>query len=31
VVVTHNAELAAELPRRVEVLDGRIVADGRPA
>ena len=31
VVVTHNHELAAELPRRVEVRDGRIVADGRPA
>jgi putative ABC transport system ATP-binding protein len=28
VVVTHNHDLAAELPRRVEVLDGRIVADG---
>jgi putative ABC transport system ATP-binding protein len=27
VVVTHDRELAAVLPRRVEVLDGRIVAD----
>jgi putative ABC transport system ATP-binding protein len=27
VVVTHNHELADELPRRVEVRDGRIVAD----
>jgi putative ABC transport system ATP-binding protein len=27
VVVTHNHELAAELPRRVEVRDGRIVRD----
>jgi putative ABC transport system ATP-binding protein len=26
-VVTHNIELAARLPRRVEMLDGRIVAD----
>jgi putative ABC transport system ATP-binding protein len=24
VVVTHNAELAARLPRRIEVLDGRV-------
>jgi putative ABC transport system ATP-binding protein len=27
VVITHNRELAARLPRRVEMLDGRIVAD----
>jgi putative ABC transport system ATP-binding protein len=27
VVVTHNHELADQLPRRVEVRDGRIVAD----
>jgi putative ABC transport system ATP-binding protein len=27
VVVTHDRDLAAALPRRVEVLDGRIVAD----
>jgi putative ABC transport system ATP-binding protein len=26
-VITHDRELAARLPRRVEVLDGRIVAD----
>jgi putative ABC transport system ATP-binding protein len=26
-VITHDRELAAQLPRRVEVLDGRIVAD----
>jgi len=29
VVVTHNHELAARLPRRLEVLDGRIVLDER--
>jgi putative ABC transport system ATP-binding protein len=34
-VITHNHDLAAELPRQVEMLDGRIVADtanedGRP-
>jgi putative ABC transport system ATP-binding protein len=27
VVITHNRDLAARLPRRVEMLDGRIVAD----
>jgi putative ABC transport system ATP-binding protein len=27
VVITHNHELAARLPRRIEVLDGHIVAD----
>jgi putative ABC transport system ATP-binding protein len=27
VIITHNQDLAAYLPRRVEVLDGRIVAD----
>jgi putative ABC transport system ATP-binding protein len=27
VVITHNGELAARLPRRIDVLDGRIVAD----
>jgi putative ABC transport system ATP-binding protein len=26
-VITHNTELAASLPRRVEMRDGRIVAD----
>jgi putative ABC transport system ATP-binding protein len=26
-VITHDRELAARLPRRIEVLDGRIVAD----
>lgn len=26
-VITHDRELAAALPRRVEMLDGRIVAD----
>jgi putative ABC transport system ATP-binding protein len=32
VVITHDRELAAHLPRQVEVLDGRIVADSaRPA
>jgi putative ABC transport system ATP-binding protein len=27
VVITHNHELAARMPRRIEVLDGHIVAD----
>ena len=27
VVITHDRDLAARLPRRVEMLDGRIVAD----
>jgi putative ABC transport system ATP-binding protein len=31
VVITHNHELAERLPRRIEVLDGRIVADTGPA
>ena len=31
VVITHDRDLAARLPRRVEVLDGRIVADSHPA
>ena len=26
-VITHDRDLAAQLPRRVEMLDGRIVAD----
>ena len=31
VVITHDRELAASLPRRVQMLDGRIVADsGEP-
>jgi putative ABC transport system ATP-binding protein len=29
VVITHNHELALRLPRRIEVLDGHIVADVR--
>jgi putative ABC transport system ATP-binding protein len=28
VVITHDRDLAAQLPRQVEVLDGRIVDDG---
>jgi putative ABC transport system ATP-binding protein len=31
VVITHDAELAAELPRRVAIRDGRIVSDERNA
>ncbi|WP_329427177.1 ABC transporter ATP-binding protein [Streptosporangium sp. NBC_01495] len=27
VMITHDRELAARLPRRIEVLDGRVVAD----
>jgi putative ABC transport system ATP-binding protein len=27
IVITHDRDLAARLPRRIEVLDGRIVAD----
>jgi putative ABC transport system ATP-binding protein len=30
VVITHDRDLAAHLPRQVEVLDGRIVADSAP-
>jgi putative ABC transport system ATP-binding protein len=26
-MITHDRELAARLPRRIEVLDGHIVAD----
>ncbi|MDP4505874.1 ABC transporter ATP-binding protein [Nonomuraea turcica] len=29
IMITHDRELAARLPRRIEVLDGHIVADGR--
>ncbi|MFI5960293.1 ABC transporter ATP-binding protein [Cryptosporangium sp. NPDC051539] len=28
-IITHDREIAAELPRRVEVRDGRIVSDSR--
>jgi putative ABC transport system ATP-binding protein len=31
VVITHDRELAARLPRRVEMLDGRIVTDTKGA
>jgi putative ABC transport system ATP-binding protein len=31
VVITHDRDLAAHLPRQVEVLDGRIVADSAQA
>ena len=30
VVITHDRELAARLPRQIEMLDGRIVSDSRP-
>jgi putative ABC transport system ATP-binding protein len=30
VVITHDRDLAADLPRQVEVLDGEIVADSAP-
>jgi putative ABC transport system ATP-binding protein len=30
VVITHDREIAALLPRRVELRDGRLVADGKP-
>ena len=31
VVITHDRDLAGRLPRQVEMLDGRIVADSAPA
>ena len=30
VMITHDRELAARLPRRIEMVDGRIVSDSRP-
>jgi putative ABC transport system ATP-binding protein len=30
VVITHDRDIAAGFPRQVEMLDGRVVADGRP-
>ena len=30
-MITHDRELAARLPRQIEMLDGRIVSDSRPA
>ncbi len=30
VVITHDRDIAAGFPRRVEMRDGRVVADGRP-
>jgi putative ABC transport system ATP-binding protein len=29
VVITHDHDVAAHFPRRIEILDGRIVADHR--
>jgi putative ABC transport system ATP-binding protein len=31
VMITHDRDLAARLPRQIEMLDGHIVADSRPA
>jgi putative ABC transport system ATP-binding protein len=30
VVITHDHQLAAQMPRRIEMLDGRVVADATP-
>jgi putative ABC transport system ATP-binding protein len=30
VIITHDRELAARLPRQIEMLDGQIVSDSRP-
>ncbi len=30
VVITHDRDIAAHLPRQVEIIDGRIVADSGP-
>ncbi|GAA2840319.1 ABC transporter ATP-binding protein [Kribbella solani] len=30
VVITHDREMAAQLPRRIEMRDGRVVADNAP-
>ena len=30
-MITHDRELAARLPRQIEMLDGQIVSDSRPA
>jgi len=31
VVITHNAEVASAAPRRVQIRDGLIIGDSRPA